>query len=143
MGSIVEISCRSKNRPEQPQSERERGLQRQKLRRRYSGKLNAGRGADGRGGGVDGPSTYLKLAETSSSMTGFNVTHHLSSLPVAVASLVFHHWRGTVVVHEQVEAGLGAFPRALAALFAGGHRGKLLVAVDPVPTHGHRRGAAP
>ena len=39
----------------------------------YSGNLNAGRDAKGRGGGVVGPATYLKLAERSSTMAGFNV----------------------------------------------------------------------
>ena len=93
----------------------------------YSGNLNAGRDAKGRGGGVVGPATYLKLAERSSTMAGFNVMHYMTSLPGAIANLCWMHWRGKVVVHEQVEAGLDSFPKALEKMFSGGHCGKMLV----------------
>ena len=93
----------------------------------YSGNLNAGRDAKGRGGGVVGPATYLKLAERSSTMAGFNVMHYMTSLPGAIANLCWMHWRGKVVVHEQVEAGLDSFPAALEKMFSGGHCGKMLV----------------
>ena len=93
----------------------------------YSGNLNAGRDAKGRGGGVVGPATYLKLAERSSTMAGFNVMHYMTSLPGAIANLCWMHWRGKVVIHEQVEAGLDSFPAALEKMFSGGHCGKMLV----------------
>mmetsp|Transcript_25365 Transcript_25365/g.76177 ORF Transcript_25365/g.76177 Transcript_25365/m.76177 type:complete len:371 (-) Transcript_25365:68-1180(-) len=95
----------------------------------YSGALNAGRTKDGRGGSVRGPATYLKLAEKSSTMSGYNVMHYLSSLPGAIVNLLWMHYRGTLVIHEQVEAGLDAFPAALMKLFSGGATGKLLVDV--------------
>ncbi|KAJ1461967.1 hypothetical protein M885DRAFT_584432 [Pelagophyceae sp. CCMP2097] len=93
----------------------------------YSGDLNKGRDAQGRGGGVRGPANYLKLAEKSSTMVGFNVMHHFSSLPGALASLCWMYSRGTVEMHEHVEKGLDAFPLALHKMFNQGHCGKLLV----------------
>lgn len=93
----------------------------------YSGNLNAGRDAKGRRGSVQGPASYLKLAERSSTMAGFNVMHHFSSLPGAIFNLCWMYWRGTVAVHEHVETGLDAFPAALEKMFAGGHCGKMLV----------------
>ena len=74
-----------------------------------------------------GPATYLKLAERSSTMAGFNVMHYMTSLPGAIANLCWMHWRGKVVVHEQVETGLDSFPAALEKMFSGGHCGKMLV----------------
>ena len=96
----------------------------------YSGNLNTGRDAKGQGGAVVGPSSYLKLSEKSSTMAGFNVMHYFSSIPFALFNLCWYHWRGKVVVHEQVEDGLPAFPAALTKLFSGGHCGKLLVRVE-------------
>lgn len=93
----------------------------------YSGKLNRGRDKEGRGGAVEGPRSYLKLAEKSSQMAGFNVMHYFSSIPLALANLCWMYWRGTVAQHEQIEDGLDAFPAALQKLFSGGHCGKLLV----------------
>ena len=61
----------------------------------------------------------------------FNVMHHMSSLPFALANLCWFHWRGIVKVHEQIETGgVDAFPQALQKMFSGGHCGKLLVQVD-------------
>ena len=51
----------------------------------------------------------------------------MTSLPGAIANLCWMHWRGKVVVHEQVEAGLDSFPAALEKMFSGGHCGKMLV----------------
>jgi len=97
----------------------------------YSGNLNTGRDDKGQGGAVVGPSSYLKLSEKSSTMAGFNVMHYFSSIPLALFNLCWYHWRGKVVVHEQIEEGLDAFPGALVRLFSGGHCGKLLVRVAP------------
>ena len=55
--------------------------------------------------------------------------HYLSSLPGAIINLAWMYYRGTVVIHEQVEAGLDSFPAALMKLFSGGATGKLLVDV--------------
>ncbi|KAH8095282.1 prostaglandin reductase [Aureococcus anophagefferens] len=90
----------------------------------YSGNLNTGRDDKGQGGAVVGPSSYLKLSEKSSTMAGFNVMHYFSSIPLALFNLCWYHWRGKVVVHEQIEEGLDAFPGALVKLFSGGHCGK-------------------
>ena len=53
----------------------------------------------------------------------------MSSLPIAVASLLWHWNRGRVVVHEQHEAGIEAFAGAMEKMFTGGHVGRLLVDV--------------
>ena len=97
----------------------------------YSGNLNTGRNADGRGGSVRGPSNYLKIAEKSASMVGFNVMHHFSSLPMAVVKMIWMYSQGTIQTFEQTEYGIDAFPKALHKMFSGGHCGKLLVDLGP------------
>mmetsp|Transcript_3922 Transcript_3922/g.11362 ORF Transcript_3922/g.11362 Transcript_3922/m.11362 type:complete len:364 (-) Transcript_3922:106-1197(-) len=88
----------------------------------YSGNLNTGT--------VRGPTNYLKLAERGCSMHGFNVMQYMTSWPMALASLRWMAMRGTVVMHEHIEAGVDAFPKALRKLFTGGHTGKLLVDLE-------------
>jgi len=87
----------------------------------YSGNLHHGK--------VQGPSEYLKLAERNSTMKGFVVTDYMCSLPRAIQSLLWQNYRGRVLMHEQVEKGIGAFAPAMEKMFTGGHIGKLLVDV--------------
>ncbi|KAJ8614231.1 hypothetical protein CTAYLR_001158 [Chrysophaeum taylorii] len=84
-----------------------------------NGNLNAGRDAKGHGGGVVGPSNYLKLAERGASMHGYNVIHHASSFPEAVATMLYYDYMSIVTMHEHCLQGIDAFPTALAALFRG------------------------
>jgi hypothetical protein len=80
---------------------------------------------------VQGPSTYIKLAEKSASMTGFNVMHHPWAMAKAIPYLVWHYYRGNIHVPEHVEGDLKAFPSALESMFEGGtHCGRLLIDVD-------------
>ena len=88
----------------------------------YSGNLNKGM--------VQGPSNYLKLAERGATMKGFNVMQYMSSIPAAMAQLVWLHFRGYVTVHEDVKEGIEAFPNALQQLFTGGHIGKMLCRIS-------------
>jgi len=81
-------------------------------------------------GGVRGPSNYTKLAERSSTMTGFNMMHHSSKFYKAFPYLLWHYYRGNIKVPEQIEDGIESFPFALEKLFSGGHCGRLLVNVD-------------
>ncbi|KAH8045430.1 prostaglandin reductase [Aureococcus anophagefferens] len=78
----------------------------------YSGNLNTGRDDKGQGGAVVGPSSYLKLSEKSSTMAGFAM--HYFVHPLALFNLCWYHWRGKVVVHEQIEEGLDAWARPAA-----------------------------
>lgn len=87
----------------------------------YSGNLNKGK--------VEGPSEYLKLAEKGATMKGFNVMQYMTSLPMAVTSLLWHWNMGRVVVHEQVEDGIDSFAPAMEKMFSGGHIGRLLVKI--------------
>ena len=92
----------------------------------YSGKLNKG--------GVEGPSSYLKLAERGAIMAGFNVMQHMMSIPKAMLWLLWYYWFGTVSLKEHVEPNIEAFPLALQKLFTGGHIGKMLVNVEGEPS---------
>mmetsp|Transcript_28609 Transcript_28609/g.57596 ORF Transcript_28609/g.57596 Transcript_28609/m.57596 type:complete len:358 (-) Transcript_28609:190-1263(-) len=85
----------------------------------YSGNLNKGK--------VQGPSEYLKLAEKGATMKGFNVMQYMSSLPLAIPSLLWHWNLGRIVIHEQIEVGIETFPAAMEKMFTGGHVGRLLV----------------
>lgn len=81
-------------------------------------------------GGVQGPSNYIKLAETSSSMSGFVVTHFLSSplnLARSVSYLMWHYQRGNLKPYEHFEVGLESFGKSLEMMFSGGHTGRLVV----------------
>lgn len=88
----------------------------------YSGNLNHGK--------VQGPSEYLKLAERGATMSGYNVMQYMSSLPIALISLLWAWYRNRVVMHEHVEKGIKSFPGAMEKMFNGGHTGKLLVEVS-------------
>jgi len=88
----------------------------------YSGNLNHGK--------VQGPSEYLKLAEIGATMKGFNVMQYMSSLPWAIACMIFKWGRGRVVNHEHIEKGIDQFAPAMEKMFTGGHVGKLLVEVS-------------
>ena len=85
----------------------------------YSGNLNVGR--------VEGPSSYLKLAERGASMTGYNVMQYMWKVPAAIGHMLWLRARGLVTMHEHVEKGIGKFPEALEKLFGGGHMGKLIL----------------
>lgn len=88
----------------------------------YQGNLNHGE--------VDGPSNYLKLAERSATMAGFNVMHYISLLPWMLCRILFAYWRGRVTIKEaHVEGGIHAFPAALVALLDGKHIGKILLKI--------------
>jgi NADPH-dependent curcumin reductase len=88
--------------------------------------------------GVVGPSNYIKLAEKSSIMTGFNFMHFGSKIFLAIPYLLWHYFRGNIKVHEHVEDGIEAFPVALEKMFHGGtgqdvgdgHCGRLLIDVN-------------
>ena len=90
----------------------------------YSGNLNKG--------SVQGPSSYLKLAERGAIMVGFNVMQHMLSLPVGMVSMLWWYFRGIVSLQEHVEPSIASFPLALQKLFTGGHIGKMLVNVEAV-----------
>jgi len=85
----------------------------------YSGNLNKGK--------VQGPSEYLKLAERGATMTGYNVVNYMSSLPIAILSLLWASFRKRVVMHEHIEKGIDKFAGAMEKMFTGGHMGKLFV----------------
>jgi NADPH-dependent curcumin reductase CurA len=76
---------------------------------------------------IEGPSHYIKLAEMSSSMTGFNMMHYPTYFTAAITYLAWHHYRGNIKCPEHVEKGLEAFPVALEKLLSGGHCGRLIV----------------
>ena len=82
-------------------------------------------------GTVRGPSDYLKLAEKSSVMRGFNVMHYLpNKLPAFLLNMLWLIWRGKLVMDEHVEEGIGSFAAAMEMMYRGGHVGKLLVNVS-------------
>ncbi|MFT4825023.1 MAG: NADPH-dependent curcumin reductase CurA [Halioglobus sp.] len=78
---------------------------------------------------VQGPSLYLRIAETNSSMRGFTVDHYMSEFPAMEADLARWAATGQLTLPEHIENGIDDFPKALSILYRGGHRGKLLVAV--------------
>ena len=80
---------------------------------------------------IVGPSHCIRLAETSSSMTGFNVMHHTKSFCSAIRYLGWHYYRGNIICPEQVMDGLTQFPNAIETMFRpGGHCGRLIVDVS-------------
>lgn len=78
---------------------------------------------------VQGPSLYLRIAETNSSMRGFTVDHYISQFPTMEADLARWSAEGQLTLPEHIENGIDDFPKALSALYRGGHRGKMLVAL--------------
>ena len=80
---------------------------------------------------IVGPSHCIRLAETSSSMTGFNVMHHTKSFCSAIRYLGWNYYRGNIMCPEQIVDGLDQFPRAIETMFRpGGHCGRLIVDVS-------------
>jgi NADPH-dependent curcumin reductase CurA len=83
-------------------------------------------------GGTEGPSNYIKLAETSSSMSGLMVGHFLASplnLARSVSYLMWHYHRGNLKPYEHIEVGLESFGKSMEMMFSGGHTGRLVVDV--------------
>jgi NADPH-dependent curcumin reductase CurA len=83
-------------------------------------------------GGSQGPSNYMKLAETSSSMSGMMVGHFLASpvnLARSVSYLMWHYYRGNLKPYEHIEVGLDSFGKSMEIMFSGGHIGRLVVDV--------------
>jgi NADPH-dependent curcumin reductase CurA len=82
-----------------------------------------------------GPSNYLELLRTRSSMTGFVTPDYADRYPEALAELAAWLRAGRLISSEQIIAGgVRAFPDALLKLFAGENLGKLIVAVAHEPT---------
>lgn len=82
-------------------------------------------------GDVRGPRNYLKLAERHARMEGFAVTHFHAQFPTAEAALSGWLASGELVMPEHEEVGVENFPATLRLLLNGGHRGKLLLRVNP------------
>ena len=103
--SIVEISWRdehrSKNQPERPQSERDRGLQRQKLRQRYRPKVEAWYDVD-------------RHASDRNPFPGLvNMTVHV---PRARPALFVYSVMDGVILPDRVEAFMATYPKPPSAL---------------------------
>jgi hypothetical protein len=79
---------------------------------------------------IKGPSHYIKLAETSSTISGFNMMHYTSSFLGAFRYLAWHYYRGNIVCPEHIENGISSFGHCLEMLFAGGHCGRLVVDLE-------------
>lgn len=78
---------------------------------------------------VQGPSLYLRIAESNSTMRGFTVDHYTGEFPAMEDDLASWADQGQLVLPEHIETGIESFPKALSILYRGGHRGKLLVAI--------------
>lgn len=79
---------------------------------------------------IKGPSHYVKLAEKSSTISGFNMMHYSQFFFKAFRYLLWHFYRGNIVCPEHVEnGGIESFARAMELMFEGGHVGRLLVNV--------------
>ena len=78
---------------------------------------------------IAGPSHYIRLAETSSTLSGYNMMHYTRSFLKAFLYLLYHYYRGNIVCPEHVEDGIESFGGCLEKLFAGGHIGRLIVNV--------------
>ena len=80
-------------------------------------------------GTISGPSHYVRLAETSSTLSGYNMMHYSKSFPKALLYLLYHYYRGNIACPEHVEDGIESFGGSLEKLFSGGHIGRLIVNV--------------
>ncbi|MBC09722.1 MAG: NADP-dependent oxidoreductase [Gammaproteobacteria bacterium] len=78
---------------------------------------------------VQGPSSYLKLAERQSAMEGFAYFHYPEFIKPAEEELRQWLHEGSIKLAEEVIDGIEKFPEALAFMFSGGNLGKLLVKV--------------
>jgi NADPH-dependent curcumin reductase CurA len=76
---------------------------------------------------VRGPSRYLRLAERYARMEGYTVLHFANRFPEAYAQLGQWLAEGKLIMPEQVDEGIEAFPAALRKLFEGANTGKMLV----------------
>ena len=76
---------------------------------------------------VQGPSTYLKLAERYARMEGFTVMHLAHMFPEAAQNLTQWLKDGHVRLPEYVEEGIEAFPNAMKNMFSGGNTGKYII----------------
>jgi len=79
---------------------------------------------------IKGPSHYIKLAEMSSTISGFNMMHYSKFFLSAFRYLAWNYYRGHIVCPEHVENGIESFGSSLENLFAGGHCGRLIVDVS-------------
>uniref|UniRef100_A0A7S3PXI6 Enoyl reductase (ER) domain-containing protein n=1 Tax=Chaetoceros debilis TaxID=122233 RepID=A0A7S3PXI6_9STRA len=79
---------------------------------------------------IVGPAHYIKVAETSSTISGFNMMHYQSHFLKAIGYLSWHYYRGNIVCPEHVEKGINSFAKSLEMLFAGGHCGRLIVDIS-------------
>jgi NADPH-dependent curcumin reductase CurA len=90
--------------------------------------------AGGDGDGGFGPSNYLKLAEQSATMKGFNLFNFSKQQTTSAKRKLLHLIRtGKLTSHEQIEVGIESFGPALEMLFKGGNTGKLLVDLNTEP----------
>jgi NADPH-dependent curcumin reductase CurA len=88
-----------------------------------SGKINSKRS-------IKGPSHYIRLAETSSTLSGFNMMHFSKYFLKAIGYLMWHYYRGNITCPQHVENGIESFGKSLEKLFSGGHCGRLIVNVQ-------------
>ena len=76
---------------------------------------------------IRGPSHYIKLAEMSSTMTGFNMMHYSQFFFKAFFYLAWHYLRGNIRSHQHIEYGIEVFGECLENLFSGVNCGRLIV----------------
>lgn len=76
---------------------------------------------------VQGPNSYLKIAERNASMLGFTVDHFMNDFPKMEADLAGWIASGELRMPEHIVEGIDQFPKALTMLFTGQHMGKLMV----------------
>jgi len=82
-------------------------------------------------GRVQGPSNYLALLVTRSTMSGMVVFDYAARYGEAAAELAGWMRDGSLVSREEVvDGGVRAFPRTLLRLFAGENTGKLVLLTD-------------
>lgn len=79
---------------------------------------------------IKGPSHYTKLAEKSSSLSGFNMMHYSKHFIKAIGYLFWNYYRGNIVSHEHIEKKIDSFGKCLEMLFSGGHCGRLIVDLE-------------
>lgn len=81
---------------------------------------------------IKGPSNYVRLAEKSSTISGFNMMHYTKFFLGAFRYLMWHYYRGNLVCPEHVEVGIESYGHSIELLFSGGHCGRLVVQVKKV-----------
>jgi NADPH-dependent curcumin reductase CurA len=60
---------------------------------------------------------------------GFIIFDHLAHFPAAIEQLASWFKEGSIVFHEEIEAGLDQAPAALAAIYRGENRGKKIIQI--------------